>query len=66
MLFRSNPNNPNPLLSPDMPFLREIANEGGIVSGSEPQGQVYFAPSAAELDDVFESLAEQILVRLAE
>lgn len=61
-----NPNNPNPLLSPDMPFLREIANEGGIVSGSEPQGQVYFAPSAAELDDVFESLAEQILVRLAE
>ncbi|MFN2431321.1 MAG: TadE/TadG family type IV pilus assembly protein [Gemmatimonadota bacterium] len=61
-----NLNNPNPLLTPDMAFLRQIANEGGIVSGSEPQGQVYFAPSAAELDEVFQSVAENILVRLAE
>lgn len=35
-------------------------------SGSEPKGQAYFAPSAAELDDVFRTVAENILVRLAE
>jgi Flp pilus assembly protein TadG len=56
----------NPILQPDMDFLRRLANEGGIVSGSQPQGKAYFAPSAAELDKVFQAMAQDILVRLSE
>jgi Mg-chelatase subunit ChlD len=61
-----NPNASDPILVPDMDFLRRIANEGGIISSSQPKGQAYFAPSAAELDEVFRTVAENILVRLAE
>jgi Flp pilus assembly protein TadG len=61
-----NPNNPNPILVPDMDFLRQIANESGVVSGSQPQGKAYFAPTGAQLDGVFQEVADQILVRLAE
>lgn len=60
------PNATDPILQPDMDFLRRLANEGGIVSGSEPQGKAYFAPSAAELDKVFQAMAQDILVRLSE
>jgi Flp pilus assembly protein TadG len=61
-----NPALSNPLLVPDMNFLREVANEGGVSSPSEPQGKAYFAPSAADLDAVFQELAQSILVRLSE
>jgi Mg-chelatase subunit ChlD len=61
-----NPNASDPILVPDMDFLRRIANEGGMESASEPKGQAYFAPSADELDEVFRTVAENILVRLAE
>jgi Mg-chelatase subunit ChlD len=61
-----NPGASDPILVPDMDFLRRIANEGGMESASEPEGQAYFAPSADELDEVFRTVAENILVRLAE
>jgi Mg-chelatase subunit ChlD len=61
-----NPNASDPILVPDMDFLRRIANGGGMESALEPKGQAYFAPSADELDEVFRTVAENILVRLAE
>jgi hypothetical protein len=60
-----NPNNPDPILTPDMDYLRELANEDGITDPSQPQGSAYFAPTAAELDDVFQAVAQDILVRLS-
>ena len=60
-----NPNNPDPILTPDMDYLRELANEDGITDPSQPQGSAYFAPTAAELDDVFRAVAQDILVRLS-
>ena len=60
-----NPNNPDPILTPDMDYLRELANEDGITDPGQPQGSAYFAPTAAELDDVFQAVARDILVRLS-
>jgi Flp pilus assembly protein TadG len=60
-----NPNNPDPILTPDMDYLRELANEDGITDPSQPKGSAYFAPTAAELDDVFQAVAQDILVRLS-
>ena len=50
---------------PDLDYLRMIANEGGIADSSQPQGQMFFAPSAAELQLVFDQVANALLVRLA-
>ncbi len=52
-------------LVPDPHYLRQIANEGGISNPSQPQGQMYFAPSGAELVAVFEQVAQDLIVRLA-
>jgi len=60
-----NPTAGNPLLVPDMDYLRLIANEGGISDGDQPTGRAYFAPSAAELEGVFNQVAQDLLVRLA-
>ncbi len=60
-----NPNNPDPILTPDMDYLRELANEDGVTDPSQPKGSAYFAPTAAELDDVFQAVAQDILVRLS-
>jgi Flp pilus assembly protein TadG len=60
------PSASDPLLQPDLDFLRRVSNENGTVDPSQPQGKVYFAPSAAELDAVFQSVAQDILVRLTE
>jgi Flp pilus assembly protein TadG len=49
---------------PDLDFLRRIANENGIVSSSQPRGEMLFAPSAAELDHTFTLLADRIITRL--
>ncbi len=54
-----------PLLAPDLPYLRQISNEDGVVSASQPQGKVYFAPSEEELVTVFNQVAQDLLVRLA-
>lgn len=56
----------HPLEQPDQDYLREIANENGTVDGSQPQGRMFFAPSAAELQQVFDLVAQDILVRLAQ
>ena len=60
-----NPNANNSLLVPDLNYLRDIANEGGRVSSSQPQGKMFFAPSAAQLQAVFDQVAQDLLVRLA-
>ena len=49
---------------PDLDFLRRVANENGVVSGSQPQGEMLFAPSAAELQNTFATLADRIITRL--
>ena len=55
----------DPLLTPDLDYLRVVANEGGIASSSQPQGRMFFAPSASELQSVFNLVAQDLLVRLA-
>lgn len=59
-----NPAEPNPLMVPDMDYLEQIANEEGIVDSGQPNGRAYFAPSAAELEEVFQAVAKDIVVRL--
>jgi Mg-chelatase subunit ChlD len=61
-----NSNAGNPLLVPDMPYLRQLANENGIADPSQPQGKAYFAPTPAELNTVFQQVAADIMVRLAQ
>jgi Flp pilus assembly protein TadG len=61
-----NPDAPDPILVPDMDYLRQIANEDGVVDGGQPQGKAYFAPTPEELDEVFRSVAEDIVVRLTQ
>ncbi len=60
-----NPAQTNPSLIPDQTYLRKIANEGGVVSANQPQGKMYFAPSAAQLEAVFREVANDLVVRLA-
>ena len=59
------PDASDPIVQPDLGYLRRIANEGGIEDPNQPQGRMYFAPSPAELSDVFSQLAQDLLVRLA-
>ena len=49
---------------PDLDFLRRVANEKGIVSVTQPKGELMFAPTAADLDAVFRKVADRILTRL--
>lgn len=60
-----NPDATSDLAKPDLQYLRQLANENGIVSSRQPAGQSYFAPSPAELASVFRSVAADLLVRLA-
>jgi Flp pilus assembly protein TadG len=46
-------------------YLEEIANQGGIANPSQLQGRSYIAPTAADLDGVFDLVASDIFVRLA-
>lgn len=55
----------NPLAQPDLDYLRLLANEDGVADGSQPKGKMFFAPSAAELRQVFDLVAQDILVRLS-
>ena len=61
-----NPNLSDPLWQPDLGYLRQIANEDGITDSSQPRGKSYFAPSANELRSVFDQVASDLLVRLAQ
>lgn len=55
----------DPLLQPDLAYLQDIANENHRVHPTQPAGRSYFAPTAAELDAVFQALAKDLLVRLS-
>lgn len=55
----------DPILTPDLDYLRRIANEDGIDDGQHPRGRMYFAPSANELQSVFDQVARDLVVRLA-
>lgn len=59
------PDETDPLLQPDLPYLRRIANENGIEDPSQPQGRMFFAPTAADLQTVFDLVAQDLMVRLA-
>lgn len=61
-----NPKAKDKLERPDDAYLRAIANEDGKTNGSQPRGSYYFAPTAAELDGVFDAVAQDILVRLTQ
>jgi hypothetical protein len=39
---------------------------GGVADGNQPHGRSYFAPSASELQGVFDQVARDLLVRLAQ
>ncbi len=54
-----------PEWQPDLDYLMRIANEGGVSDPAQPQGQMFFAPSAADLATVFNQVANALLVRLA-
>ncbi len=60
-----NPNNPNPILQPDLDYLRAIANEKGVSDPDQPHGKMYFAPTPKDLEAVFQQVAQDLLVRLA-
>lgn len=51
---------------PDLDYLKMIANEDGVADSSQPRGKAYFAPSANELRAVFDQVASNLLVRLAQ
>jgi Flp pilus assembly protein TadG len=50
----------------DRDFLKEIANDPGSpnYNPNQPQGMAVFAPTAADLQSVFQTIASQILLRL--
>jgi Flp pilus assembly protein TadG len=60
-----NPAATHPLQQPDLAYLQQLANQGGVVDPNQPQGTAYFAPSAAQLQQVFDLVAQDLLVRLA-
>jgi len=47
-------------------YLAELANEGGIADANQLQGRSYIAPTAADLQAVFDQVAADIFVRLAQ
>jgi len=56
------PSNP---AHPDLDYLREVANEGGVSNPNQPRGKMYFAPTPDDLERVFQEVANDLLVRLA-
>lgn len=60
-----NPDETDPLVQPDLQYLRRIANENGVEDPSQPQGRMFFAPTAADLQTVFDLVAQDLMVRLA-
>ena len=60
-----NPGATDPLLQPDLPYLETLANVNHKAHPMQPAGQSYFAPTADQLGQVFETLAKDLLVRLS-
>ncbi len=60
-----NPSASDPIETPDIGYLEQLANVGGIVDANQPHGRSYFAPSPSELQDAFSQVARDLLVRLA-
>lgn len=52
--------------APDVSYLRRLANVGGSENASQPRGEVYFTPSATDLDGIFQRLAQDLAVRLSQ
>jgi Mg-chelatase subunit ChlD len=50
---------------PDLDFLELLANVEGARDGRQPAGRSYFAPSSAELRQVFDRVASDLIIRLA-
>jgi len=50
------------------PFLQQIANDPASTSfnGNEPVGEAVFAPTSAELQGVFQEIANKILLRISQ
>ncbi len=55
----------DPAFQPNQAFLAELANVDGTTNSSQPAGKSYYAPSATELQAVFQQVAADLLVRLA-
>jgi Flp pilus assembly protein TadG len=47
-------------------YLQNLANDSGVVSKSQNEGEAVFAPTAAQLDTMFETIASKILLRLSQ
>ena len=49
-------------------FLQQVANDpaSSTFNANEPIGQAVFAPTANDLDAVFQSIASEILLRLSQ
>jgi hypothetical protein len=60
------PDASDPIVQPDLDYLRRLANEDGITNPAQPKGRMYFAPSPDVLGEVFRQLARDLLVRLAQ
>ena len=61
-----NPSASDPLLQPDMGYLAELANQNGQTNSSQPTGKAYFAPSKDQLQQIFQQVAQDLLVRLTQ
>ena len=50
------------------PYLQDIANDPAAATydSSQPSGEAVFAPTAAQLDAVFQTIASKILLRLSQ
>jgi hypothetical protein len=53
------------MLTPDLDYLRQLANEDGITDPTQPKGKSYFAPTADDLRAIFNLVARDLIVRLA-
>ncbi len=49
-------------------YLQDIANDpdAATYNSSQPQGEAVFAPSASQLDAVFQTIASKVLLRLSQ
>ena len=61
-----NSNASNPYMRADTELLKLISNEHRIVSSDQPGARSYFAPSVAELRQVFRQVAHDLVVRLSQ
>jgi hypothetical protein len=50
---------------PDLDYLRLLANEGGVTDPGQPKGRMFFAPTSAELEQVFDLVIADLLARLS-